>query len=191
MALLSCEGLGRRFGPRWVFRGVGLSLEPGQCLAVVGANGSGKSTLLKVLVGLIAPSEGDVTRPSRDEVGYAALDLSLYPQLTGAEHLALVGRFRGTAPAVDALAMVGLAGAEDKAVGVYSSGMRARLKLALALVASPPLLVLDEPTASLDDEGRGLVAQIVADQQARGAVLLATNDVTDRRWATHELALDG
>lgn len=191
MALLSCEGLGRRFGPRWVFRGVELSLEPGQCLAVVGANGSGKSTLLKVLVGLVAASEGHVSRPERDAVGYAALDLSLYPQLTGAEHLALVGRFRGVAADGGALSVVGLAGAEDKPVGIYSSGMRARLKLALATLGNPALLVLDEPTASLDEAGRALVSATVAEQQARGAVVLATNDSADRRWATHELSLDG
>ena len=191
MALLSCEGLGRRFGPRWVFRGVEVALEPGQCLAVVGANGSGKSTLLKVLVGLVAPSEGLVSRPERDAVGYAALDLSLYPQLTGTEHMALVGRFRGVAAGGGALSAVGLAGAEDKPVGVYSSGMRARLKLALATLGTPALLVLDEPTASLDDEGRALVGRIVAEHLSRGAVILATNDPADRRWATHALSLGG
>ena len=76
-------------------------------------------------------------------------------------------------------------------MGQYSSGMRARLKLALAIQARPPILLLDEPSASLDAPGRALVESIILEQRERGIVLLATNDPAEKEWATHELALVG
>lgn len=158
-------------------------------LAVLGANGSGKSSLLKVLIGLWAPSEGHcaVSVP----FGYAALDLALYPELSGPEHLELARSLRGDPGAGDWLTRVGLPEVGAKPVGAYSSGMRARLKLALALAAEPKLLLLDEPTASLDEPGRRLVAEIVEHQRrSGGAVVIATNDPEEAGWATHELRLD-
>ena len=76
-----------------------------------------------------------------------------------------------------------------KPVGQFSSGMRARLKLALAIQHEPAVLLLDEPSASLDENGREIVARVVYEQKRRGAVVIATNDQSDRRYATHELEL--
>lgn len=187
MELMTVSRLGKRFGPRWIFRGVEFSLAVGDSLAVLGHNGSGKSTLLRILAGLTSPSEGGVVRPV---IGYSSLDLSLWPQLTGGEHVSLASRLRGGSCASDLLASYGLGGAVDQLVKEYSTGMRARLKLALATMHSPGVLVLDEPTASMDEEGRELVAQLVSAQLLHGAVVLATNDLEDRRLATHEITLD-
>lgn len=188
--VLTADNLGRRFGPRWLFRALDLDLQSGQCLCILGHNGSGKSTLLKVLAGLVEPSEGKVTRPGRNGIGYAALDLSLYPQLTALEHLTLFSKFRGVPdPGEEALQSVGLVEVAGKPVGVYSTGMRVRLKLALATFHRPEVLFLDEPTAALDVAGQEVVGQVVANHVQHGAVLIATNDAADRRWATHELQL--
>lgn len=187
MALVVARGVGRRFGGQWVLRGIEFELGVGDVLCVVGANGSGKSTLLKILAGLLSASEGTVSRHS--SLGYASLDLALWSQLTADEHLRLAAELRGVSGPDGLLSSVGLGDVGDKPVGQFSTGMRARLKLAMAVQHSPDVLLLDEPSASLDDMGRGLVARLVADQRGRGAVVLATNDPDDRRLATHVLEL--
>lgn len=188
--VLRAERLGRRFGDRWVFRSVDIDVKPGECLCVLGKNGSGKSTLLKVLAGLVAPTEGKVFRPDRNDIGYAALDLALYPQLTALEHVSLFARFRSLSdPGPAILDSVGLGDTGTKQVAAFSTGMRARLKLALATFYEPSILLLDEPTAALDEEGQSLIADTVRAQTARGAVILATNAAADRKHATHELEL--
>lgn len=184
--LLEAEGLGHRFGPNWLFRGVDLAVHAGDRLAILGRNGTGKSTLLRVLAGQLRPREGWVRSP---EPAYAALDMNLYPTLSGAEHLALAQELRGgAATPTEWLTRVGLPRAAfDRPVGAYSTGMRSRLRLALALAAESPLLLLDEPTAALDEPGREVVNEVI--RTFEGAVVMATNDPEDRRLATHELDL--
>jgi ABC-type multidrug transport system ATPase subunit len=188
MALISARGLGKRFGRGWVFRNIELEVGQGEVLCVVGSNGSGKSTLLRILAGLLSPSVGSVVRP--DVLGYSALDLALWPQLSAREHLDLAADLRGLPRSpMQSLTEVGLEDNADKLVSQFSTGMRARLKFALATQHSPGLLILDEPSASLDQFGRDLVVRTVEAAQERGAVVLATNDPADRRLATHELEL--
>ncbi|MBS1713631.1 MAG: ABC transporter ATP-binding protein [Armatimonadetes bacterium] len=180
-----------RFGGTWLFRHVSLELDSGQCLCVLGPNGSGKSTFLKILAGLVSPTEGRVHRPERHEIGVSALDLATYPHLSAFEHLELFCKLRHLPPPEpDLLERYGLVGVGPKPVGRFSTGMRARLKLVLAQVHRPTLLLLDEPTAALDEAGRELVGTVIESQIQRGAVVLATNDPDDRRYATHELRLD-
>lgn len=184
--MLAVSNLGKRYGSRWLFRRIELELTPGECLVVTGANGAGKSTFLKTLVGLVEPTEGTVQRP--DNLGYSALDLAVYPALTAAEHLELSADLRGCeANADELLDQVGLSRARNQLSQEFSTGMRARLKLAIALQANPPLLILDEPGAGLDETGRSLIADTVSRQLDRGAVILATNDPLERRFATMEL----
>lgn len=188
--MLRATNLGRKFGGAWLFRKLEIDLEQGNCLCIVGNNGSGKSTLVKVLAGLLPASEGSVERPQRPKLGYAALDLALYAQLTPLEHIHLVKTLGGSdTHSRESLASVGLAGAENKPVGQFSTGMRARLKLLLAVLHEPDVLLLDEPSAALDESGEALVGRIVAEQKSRGAVVIATNHLPDRRHATHELVL--
>lgn len=184
MTLLGAEGLGHRFGKEWLFRNVEMDVRAGDRLVVTGRNGSGKSTLLKCLVGLMEPREGFVS--TRAQFGYSAIDLAVYPQLTCREHVRL---FRGEAEGDDAalLTLVGLEKAVDKAAGQLSTGMRGRLKIALALSRDPEVLVLDEPGAALDDAGRELLDHLTG--SFSGAIVVATNDPNERRWATHALDL--
>ena len=191
---MRAEGVGKRYGRRWLFRDLSFELERGQRLAILGHNGSGKSTLLRLLAGLLTPSEGRVVPPEGDArltLGYAALEMALYAPLTVEEHLRLAGELRGCAPRADELLeTVGLAYARDLPAGQLSTGMKARLKLAMAVQPRPQVLLLDEPGAALDEQGRALVARLADEQTARGALVVATNDPQERRLATHELALD-
>ncbi len=191
--MLVAEGVGKRFGSRWIFRGVSFELEKGDVLAVLGSNGAGKSTLLRILAGLLAPSEGRVEgiQDFRAEVGYSSLDQALYPALTAREHLDLAGRLRKVLPQVEELlAKVGLV-REIQTCSTFSSGMKSRLRLALAIQTSPSILLLDEPSASMDAPGQKLVSEIVSEQAARGVAIIATHQDVDRRLATHEVQLNG
>ena len=186
--MLAVEGLGKRFGERWIFRGVSFGLARGDRLLVTGRNGAGKSTLLRALAGLTAANEGAVELPG--SMGYAALSQAVYAHLTVAEHLELTGDLRGCPARTDEwLDYFELRYARDERAANLSSGMRARLRFAMAIQAEPNVLLLDEPSASLDDDGRRIVERMVADQAARGCVVLATNDPAERRLANLEVEL--
>lgn len=186
--MLGVSNLGKRYGSRWLFRNLEFRLGSGDCLVVLGENGSGKSTLLKTLVGLLTPTEGKVE--AKAKVGYSALDLAVYPALSAREHLELSGELRGIPNDADRLLdYVGLSRAADQLAQEFSTGMRARLKMAIALQAAPQVLVLDEPGAGLDEVGRNLISRVVEDQLKMGVVVLATNDPQERRFASFELEI--
>lgn len=188
--MLQLEQVGVQFGYRWIFRRLSCDIEPGHCLLVVGPNGSGKSTLMRVFAGLQRPTEGWVHRSdsAQRQIGYAALDQALYPALTGRENWKLASQWRGI-PEPPLPKGIDLGEAWDRPVSEYSTGMRTRLKLAVAVQHAPPILLLDEPTASLDESGRTLVDDIVHRQLQTGAVIIATNVSHERRHATHEIHL--
>jgi len=130
--------------------------------------------------------EGD----PRHTIGLCALDQSVYSQLTVEEHLELTADLRGCPARIDELLKkIDLAYARDVVAGHLSTGMRARLKIAMAIQADPAALLLDEPGAGLDEDGRNLVARITSEQSERGCVIVATNDPAERRLANLELEL--
>jgi ABC-type multidrug transport system ATPase subunit len=191
--VLEVESLGKRYGDRWIFRDLNFSVETGQCLLIAGQNGSGKSTLVRTLAGLNPPSHGRVSFDGerRREVGYMALESQPYTNLTPLEHLQLFARMQGTKARPEVLDEVGLTALIKGKItaGQMSSGMKARLKLALAIQSEPRLLILDEPGTALDEAGRRVLRQVREAQLKRGAIIIATNDPTEREGATHELWL--
>lgn len=190
--MIRCERLGKRYERRWLFRNLRFEVQAGECLVVLGPNGSGKSTLLKILAGVMTPTEGACERDGerRTSIGYAALDQSVYPVLTVAEHLELAAELRGCNANVEALLEeVELSYASNVAGSHLSTGMRARLKLALAVQAAPAAILLDEPNAGLDERGRDLLDRMIRARLDSTAFVLATNDEQERRYATHEFAL--
>jgi heme exporter protein A len=188
--VIASYSLGIKFESKWVFRGVTFSLCKADCLLVLGPNGAGKSTLLKLLAGFLQPSEGKIQRPSLGALGYAALDMNLYPTLTALEHLHFAAKLRKiTAHNERLLTQVGLSSQANLPVSGYSTGMRMRLKLALAIQIEPSVLLLDEPSAALDKQGYQILEEIIKQQTQRGVVILATNNSQDRGYATHELVL--
>lgn len=191
-SMLRAHDLGKRYSDRWIFRHLSFSLETGDALIILGPNGSGKSTLLKIVSGLLSPSEGEIEKPREDPrtaLGLSALDMQVYGHLTVAEHLQLVADLRGIVLNEDVLLQVGLQERVDQLAMQLSTGMRARLKLALAIQAKPSVLLLDEPGAGLDESGRALLDEICLRQRERGCLLIATNDPNERRLGTLELDL--
>lgn len=199
--LLEFSGVAHRFGRRWILRGVELALAPGEVVAIAGANGAGKTTLLRIGATLLRPMRGSGRVGELDLVADAGLvrarvafmghSPALYEDLTAQENLAFAFRMRGRDADPEslrsALADVGLADHAHSRVRRFSSGMRRRLALARTVIDLPELLLMDEPYASLDPEGVGLVNRIIERVVARGGgVLMATHDlvagsrVTDR-----------
>lgn len=191
MTLLRLRGLDMAYGRRALFAGVEAEVAPGQCLAVTGANGAGKSTLLRIVAGLTRPEAGAVEFAGAR--GYAAPDVHLYGELTGRENLAFFARLRGVSFDADALLRsVGLPPRRGgDLISAYSSGMRQRLKLAASLLGAPPLLLWDEPTATLDAAGRGLADTLLAGHLSGGGLaVIATNDLAEAdRWGDLRLTI--
>ena len=188
-----------RYGRRRLFEALTLAVAPGAPLAVVGATGSGKSTLLLVLAGVVAPTAGAVTltlggqavpdaaRPLA--VGLVAPALHLYEPLTARENLSFLARARRLpeASVEAALDRVGLLDRADEPLGTFSTGMRQRMRIAAAVLHRPPVLLLDEPGATLDEAGRALVAGLVAEPGA--VVVVATNDPAEAALCPRRLTL--
>jgi heme exporter protein A len=202
---LALIDLAADYGSRRVFAGVSLELRRGDTLVVAGHNGSGKSTLLRLLCGLQRPTAGQVVYhaggahyapdAARPLVGWVAPDLQLYRELTALENLRFFARVRGLrrsdAELEALLDAVELGGRGHDLLAAYSSGMAQRLRYAYALLHAPPVLLLDEPTATLDERGAALVERIVARQRERGITVVATNDPRELRWGDHILRLGG
>lgn len=191
--MLEVSGLGKRYDDRWLFRNLTFTLNQGDALIILGRNGSGKSTLLKAIAGLLMPSEGKVkadVEDTRTGLSLSALEMSLYPALTLREHLQLVGSLRGCPPRdEELLTRIGLLHAANLAASKVSTGMKNRLKLALAIQSDPSILLLDEPGAGMDEAGKDLVEGICDEQKARGVLILATNDPREKAHGTLELEL--
>jgi ABC-2 type transport system ATP-binding protein len=179
--LLAARGVSRRYGGREVLAPCDLELGAGELVALVGPNGSGKSTLLSVLAGALDPSSGQVERSAA--IGWAPQRPALYGRLTPRENLELFARLEGHPAAAD------LDLPETPTV-THSVGMRQRLNLALAFLGEPRVLLLDEPTASLDPAQRELLWERLARvREAGGAVCFATQNVEERGRADRTLEL--
>ena len=180
-AAIETVGLSRRFGAVRAVEDLQLHVPSGSVYGFLGPNGAGKTTTIRLLLGLIRPSTGDIRllgqrlRPSGRQVlarriGALVEAPSLYPHLTGYENLQVTQQLTGLPQArIDrALAVVHLEHDAGRLVKEYSTGMRQRLGLALALLAEPALLILDEPTNGLDPAGiremRDLIRRLVEEQ---------------------------
>lgn len=202
---LTVEGLAADYGARGVFRDVSLEVGAGEALVVSGHNGSGKSTFLRLLAGLQRPTTGQITYWEGDRafvpqdaahlLGWVAPDLMLYRDLTARENLrffAAVRRLSRDEAMLEALLeRVGLGGRGDDRLAAYSSGMAQRLRYAYALLHCPPVLLLDEPTLTLDERGAGVVDAVIAEQRRHGLVVIATNDPRELRYGDLLLRLGG
>ena len=174
MSLLRAHGVARSFGGRVALHPTDVSLEPGEVVALVGPNGAGKSTLLSILAGALAPTGGTVERSAR--VGWVPQRPAHYARLTALENLRLFASLERApqARADELLEWFDLP--RETRASALSVGNRQRLDVALALVAEPQVLLLDEPTASLDPAQRARVWEIASRlRDDGGAVLVATH----------------
>ena len=184
MKAVEAVGLRQRYGTRTVLGPLDLVLEAGESLAVLGENGSGKTTLLRLLATATRPAGGTLrilgldastSRPElRGRIGYLGDVAGHYPALTAVENLEFFCDLQGVdrSRAREMLELVGLGSAARKRAAELSRGMTQRLGLARAVLHAPELLVLDEPDAGLDEEGRSVLARVVAGK----TLVMATHD---------------
>jgi len=181
---LAVDGLEKRYGSVQALKGVDLEVGEGELVGLLGPNGAGKSTLVKIAVGLVRATAGRAevvgatagSRAARAQLGYLA-ELFRFPDwYTADEVLGLHQKLAGSAGGADErkrlLELVVLADARDRRVGDMSKGMQQRLGIAQALVGSPRLLLLDEPTSALGPAGRRIVRDLLEELRDRGVSVL-------------------
>lgn len=197
MYLLQVEKVSKHYSRSLLFKDISFKLTSGDVTAVTGWNGSGKSTLIRIIAGLIRPSAGTITMLNNDVeipkasrrqfVGMVAPALCLYDELTAMENMVFFSKVRGVGSQVAdcrrLLDLVGLNDQSDKLSGRFSSGMKQRLKLAQALIHSPPLLLLDEPGTNLDSKGMEIVEEIISTQRKQGMTIIASNEKREVDYA--------
>jgi len=191
---VNVRGVTKRFGDRVALRDVSFEAADGELVAVIGPNGAGKTTLLSIVGGLLRADAGEVSRPPR-EVGWVPQQGAVYSKLSVAENLRLFARLEKVADpdaAVDRmLEQTGLRERARDELGKLSGGNRQRVNIAVGLLADPPVLLLDEPTSSLDPRQRERLWEFVGGKAGRGtAVIFSTHDVQEaERYADRVLVL--
>lgn len=191
--LIHLQDIGKRYRLEWIFRGLTHTLRSGERYALLGPNGSGKSTLLKVLSGHLSPSRGavlfeknggEVVTPDEiyRHISYAAPYIELIEEFTLEEAMRFHAGLKPLLPGMTLTRLydlLALPRARSKELRFFSSGMKQRVKLALAVCSDTPVLLLDEPATNLDVQGvewyKNLIQKFAADR----LVVIASNDPHD------------
>jgi ABC-type multidrug transport system ATPase subunit len=189
------QDVGKKFGDRWVLKNITLDIISGQRLAVEGPNGSGKSTLLQVIAGYITPSKGTVSCFSGDiktdpETVFSCLSvaapyLDVIDDFTLEENVRFFVSHKRLLNGLDSqsiLSVPGLQHSTHKAVRHFSSGMKQRLKLALAIFADTDLLLLDEPLSNLDEDGYAWYKSVTEKYLGNRIAVVCTNQVKEEAF---------
>ena len=185
---IKIEALGKVFGRERIIRNFSYEFTHGSSTAITGSNGSGKSTLLKLLAGIIIADKGKITYFIEDSpiaaeelfryISFCAPAQHLIEEFTLAEMLSFHLKFRKLLPGFDQKKLLELSyfkGEESKKINLFSSGMKQRLKLALALFTDTPVLMLDEPTTNMDDQGVKWYKEQILKMVDKRLVIVASN----------------
>ena len=201
--LIEIEKLSKSFGEQKVLDKIDFKLESGEIVGLIGPSGSGKSTLIKTMLGMEKADEGealvlDYKMPKREilsNIGYMAQSDALYEMLSGYENLDFFGKMKGVPSdklkkEIEYIAeIVDLTNDLKKLVSKYSGGMKRRLSLAIALIGSPELLILDEPTVGIDPSLRKNIWKELFKQRDNGVGILVTTHVMDEAELTDKVGL--
>jgi len=184
--IIEGTNIAKKFNRKTLFRDISFSLSAGQSLAITGRNGSGKSTLLRIVAGITSPSSGSMTYALNgaalerynffSHIGFISPVMNVYEELTGLENLRFVGGKKDDDAHLAILDRFELRGHENKAVRLYSSGMKQRLKLACCFLNDPPVLLLDEPGMNLDRKGRDIIYSYLDSVRENRIIIIATNE---------------
>jgi len=183
---------GKKFGREWIFRKVDLEIKPTEKVVILGLNGSGKSTLLQAMTGYLTLNEGSVAYFSNqqkieDEQQYKLISLaSPYLELVEdftlqeqIEHANIYKPFLNNLNITQVVELSGLAAHKDKFIKLFSSGMRQRLKITLAILADTPILFLDEPTSNLDATVIDWYKNMIATYASHKTIIVCSNSIKD------------
>lgn len=185
--------LNKSFGRRLIFNDLHFKFDKSGIYGISGPNGSGKSTLVKIIAGIIGASKGKIIHKVNDKqivdenlhnhIGFVSPYLILYEEFSTYENMKLFAEIRGVkfnSERVDyLLEKFLLFKRKDDLLKTYSSGMKQRVKFIFALMHSPELLILDEPTSNLDDEGKNSVYELIKEEGQKNIVLIASNEKYD------------
>lgn len=201
---LEVSQLTKYFGRRLIFSNLNFRFVDNGIYGISGPNGSGKSTLVKILAGIIGANKGKVKHSINgkeiieenihNHIGFVSPYLVLYEEFSAEENLLMFAKIRGVEynkKRVDYLfEKFLLLQRKDDFVKTYSSGMKQRLKFIFALMHSPKLIILDEPTSNLDDEGKNSVYEIIREEGKKNIVLIASNEKSDLELCSETIFLE-
>jgi ABC-type multidrug transport system ATPase subunit len=194
---IQLTNIGKRYNYEWIFRDITQEYTTGNNYAILGSNGSGKSTLLQVIAGNLIPSEGGIrytlNHSSKEnhlkiiavediytQLSFASPYLELLEELTLAESISFHAQFKPFFGELDVKAMLSLMQlekAKNKQLKYFSSGMKQRVRLALAILSDTPLLLLDEPTSNLDKNAIHWYQQLIQSYSANRLIIVASNQL--------------
>lgn len=204
------KNIGKRFNKEWIFRNINFEFSGNNKYAILGTNGSGKSTLLQIIAGAISQSEGDIRyeiRGTRDEgrrtnggqslpfenISYAAPYLELPEEMTWQECIAFQQKFKNFVSGLsrkEVLDVSGLQLSAKKEIRNFSSGMKQRAKLSLAILSAAPLLLLDEPATHLDENAVKWYQHLISEYAKDKLVIVCSNYNNDEyRFCSHSLVI--
>ncbi len=204
--MILTEGLTKKFEDFIAVDGVNLRVRAGEVLALLGPNGAGKTTTVRMLTSVLRPTRGtarvagyDVVKDAqrvRSSVGILTEDHGLYPRMPAVEYLDFFGQLYFMEAEVrrqridELLGQFGLADERHRSIGEYSKGMRQKLALARALLHSPPVLLLDEPTSAMDPESARLVRDAIkALRSAERAIIICTHNLAEAEELADQIAI--
>jgi ABC-type multidrug transport system ATPase subunit len=192
---ISLDNIGKKFGKEWIFRNVDLKISSGEKIVILGGNGSGKSTLLQIISGYVSPSEGTLKFSNGKEeitgeksifsISFASPYLQLVDDLTARELVEHIGEFKpfvNKLKAEKVLQIAKLDQASNKFIRQFSSGMKQRLKLALAFLSDTSVLLLDEPVSNLDREAIEWYKQMVNNYTKDRTVIVCSNAIDEEYY---------
>ena len=194
------EQIGRRFNREWIFRNMNYEFEIGNSYAVLGANGAGKSTLLQVISGSLSSSEGKISYLHGDinidqekifiQQSMVAPYLELIEEFTLTELIDFHFRFKKYRQGLNrqgVIELLGLKNAEFKAIKYFSSGMKQRVKLALAFCSDTAMLLLDEPASNLDQQGLDWYLSLASTFSSDRLLIICSNQEQEYSFCSHNL----
>ncbi len=191
---ISLQDVGKRYNRDWIFRHFSYQFIKGSSYAITGPNGSGKSTLLKIIAGSTTHSEGKITYldipPEKvyKHISLAAPYLDLLEEMTLLEFLKFHESLKNWIPGfalIDICKKVNLEPAANKQIRNFSSGMKQRVRLAIALLSDVPVILLDEPTNNLDVEGINLYKQLIQDHTTNRLLIISSNIKEEYDFCDH------
>lgn len=189
--ILDVERISKSFGSNHAVKNVSFSVVKGESYGLLGPNGAGKSTVIGMIMGLLRPDSGDIhvggsslsknPRAAKKKIGYVPQEVALYGELSARENLAYWGRLYGLhgktlAARIDsALETVGLAEREKGRVSTFSGGMKRRINIGAALLHSPEIIIMDEPTVGIDPQSRNHILETVKVLNQAGTTVIYTS----------------
>ena len=191
MTVIEARSVSKRYGDRLALKDVSMSADRGEIVAIIGPNGAGKTTLLSIIAGIQDSDGGEVTRPS-GEIGWVPQQPAVYGKLTVAENLRLFARLEKRSDVEDVVGqMLRQTSLEDRAgdqVLTLSGGNRQRVNIAVGLLSEPDVLLLDEPSASLDPRQRERLWEFLRSLAGQGtAIIFSTHNVAEAEHNAHRV----